>query len=326
MKTLSFLLLLRSLLFAQAPPKPIPAGDAIRVAEFYRLSSQIQDKVWPNWSKTPAPLLLVSADTEYLTHFENPPKEFIKVNDDFYSRPRQFPTDLQATFPAVGFPPAIVIGEPANTQSKTSTPWLIALMHEHFHQLQWAQPGYLKAVDDLDLSKGDKTGVWMLNYPFPYEEPEVAASFGHLRDTLLTALAEAEPNKFDHLSKQYLKERKQFVAQFLPGDRKYLSFQLWQEGIARYVQIKSAEAAADYQPSAEFTALPDYTPFSDYALTARSRTLNELKQIDFAQAKRESIYSFGAAEALLLDRLNPKWKDEYFLHLLTTEPLFPSVR
>jgi len=112
----------------------------------------------------------------------------------------------------------------------------------------------------------------------------------------------------------------------LPGDRKYLSFQLWQEGIARYVQIKSAEAAADYQPSAEFTALPDYTPFSDYALTARSRTLNELKQIDFAQAKRESIYSFGAAEALLLDRLNPKWKDEYFLHLLTTEPLFPSVR
>jgi len=324
MGTFLSLLFLGSVLLAQAPTKTVPSNDTVRIAEFYRLASQIQDKVWANWSKTPAPLLLVTADTEYLTHFENPPKEFVTVNDDFYARPRQFPTDLQATFPAVGFPPTIVIGEPANTQSKTSTPWLIVLMHEHFHQLQWAQPGYLKAIDDLDLSKGDKSGMWMLNYPFPYEEPEVVASFGHLRDTLLAALAEAEQNKFDHLSKQYLKERKQFMAQFLPGDRKYLSFQLWQEGVARYVQIKSAEAAADYQPSAEFAALPDYTPFSDHALTARSRTLNELKQIEITQAKREVIYSFGAAEALLLDRLNPKWKEEYFQHLLTTEPLFPK--
>ena len=32
----------------------------------------------------------------------------------------------------------------------------------------------------------------------------------------------------------------------MPDDRKYFSFQLWQEGVARYIQIKSAEAAADY--------------------------------------------------------------------------------
>ena len=46
-------------------------------------------------------------------------------------------------------------------------------MHEHFHQLQWAQPEYLKAIDDLGLSKGDATGMWMLNYPFPYDDPEI---------------------------------------------------------------------------------------------------------------------------------------------------------
>ena len=49
-------------------------------------------------------------------------------------------------------------------------------MHEHFHQLQWAQPEYLKAIDDLGLSKGDATGMWMLNYPFPYDNPEVGAA------------------------------------------------------------------------------------------------------------------------------------------------------
>jgi hypothetical protein len=116
------------------------------------------------------------------------------------------------------------------------------------------------------------------------------------------------------------------MSQFLPGDRKYFSFQLWQEGVARYVQIKSAETAADYQPSAAFSALPDYIPFSTYALTIRSRTLNVLKSVDLTHAKRESFYSFGAAEALLLDRINPEWKTQYFQHLLTTEPLFPSVR
>jgi len=27
---------------------------------------------------------------------------------------------------------------------------------------------------------------------------------------------------------------------------------------------------------------------------------------------------------MLLDRINPGWKDQYFQHLLTTDPLFPK--
>ena len=325
MRSVFAALLLSATLFAQAALKPPSAEDAGRIAEFYRLAPEIEDKVWPGWSKVPAPLVLVTADTEYLTRFPDPPKEFQKVGDDIYARPRQFQPNLQATFPALGFPPVIVIGEPASTSSKTSTPWLIVVMHEHFHQMQWAQPDYVKAINDLGLSKGDATGMWMLNYPFPYDVPEIAESFGHLRDSLLGALNEVDQQKFAPLAKAYLKERKMFFAQFLPGDRKYLSFQLWQEGVARYTQIKAGEAAADYQPSAAFAALPDYTPFSAYALTARARTLDELKHIDITQAKREVVYSFGAAEALLLDRISPSWKDEYCRHLLNTDPLFPVV-
>jgi hypothetical protein len=323
MRTLLVLALLTTTVVAQAP-KPLPADDAVRIGEFYRLAEQTQDKVWPGWSKTPAPLLLLTADTEYLTRFPAPPKDFKRVGDDVYARPRQFPADLQATFPAFGFPPTIVIGEPKSRSSQTSTPWLMVVMHEHFHQLQWAQPEYLKAINDLGLSKGDATGMWMLNYPFPYEVPEIAQGFDYLRASLLRAVNEVDQQKFGQLSKQYLKDRKQFLSQLMPDDRKYFSFQLWQEGVARYVQIKSAEAAGDYQPSAAFAALPDYTPFSSYGLTVRSRTLDELKHIDITQSKREVFYSFGAAEGLLLDRLNPSWKEQYFQHLLTTDPLFPK--
>src|SRR5271165_5009547 len=285
MRTLFAALLLSTTPVAQVS-KPLPADDTIRIAEFYRLAEQIQTKIWPDWSKTPASLLLVTADTEYLTHFPTPPKDFQKVGDDLYARPRQFPHNMQATFPAFGVPPVIVIGEPKATQSQTSTPWLFVVMHEHFHQLQWAQPEYLKAIADLGLSKGDATGMWMLNYPYPYDNPELAGAFEHLRDSLLEALSEVEQKKFDQLSKQYLKDRKQFFAQLLPGDRKYFSFQLWQEGVARYTQIKSAEAAAQYEPTSQYSALPDFESFSEYAARARAETLDELRQADLATWKR----------------------------------------
>jgi hypothetical protein len=306
----------------QAAFAQIPADDAVRIREFYRLKPQIEDQIWPSWSRVPAPLLLVTADREFLTHHPSPPKDFKPAGDDFYERARQFPTALQATFPAFGPPSVIVIGEPKNTASKTSTMWLITLMHEHFHQLQNAQPEYFRTVEELGLSGGDSSGMWMLNYPFPYDKAEVARSFATLRDHLLAAINEPNPQKFAGLAKKYAAARKSFFAQLSSNDKKYLDFQLWQEGIARYTQIKSAEAAAQYHTSAEYAGLADFETFSDCASRARSDTLAELKSADLAQWKRTVVYSLGAAEGLLLDRLHPEWKDSYFKHLLSMDSFF----
>jgi hypothetical protein len=317
-------LLLFSVLGAPQPLKPLPADDAVRIAEFYRLAAQLQDQIWPGWSKTPAPVLLVTSDTEYLTHHPHPPAEFAKIGDDVYARQRQFAPNLLATFPAFGPPSVIVIGEPASTSAKTSTPWLITLMHEHFHQLQYGQPDYFKKLDELGLSHGDRSGMWALNYPFPYEDPAVVRSFAQLRDLLLQTLAEPDPQKVAALTKKYLEARRAFFSKLSPDDRKYLSFQLWQEGIARYTQVRAAEAAESYQPSKEFAALPDSTSFKTYGSGARAETLDELKQVELPKNKREVVYSLGAAEGFLLDRINPGWKNDYFRYLLTTEPLFPA--
>jgi hypothetical protein len=328
MRTLFALLLLGTAAFCQSPPAQfspnISPDDAIRIREFYRLAAQIQDRIWPDWDKVPAPLILVTEDAEFLTHDPSPPKEFTKIGDDLYARPRKFAVDLLATFPAFGPPSVIVVGEPKNTESKTSTPWLIAVMHEHFHQLQYSQPGYDKGVEGLGLSRGDQTGMWMLNYPFPYEKPEIVERFSHLRDLLLAAVTEKDGGAFAKLAEQYVAERKRFLAQLSPDDHKYFSFQLWQEGIARYTQITAAEAAASYRPTAEFAALPDYEPFAAYAARARKETLTELKQADLAKSKRIVFYSFGATEGLLLDRLNPKWKNEYFQRMFSTDSYFET--
>lgn len=195
----------------------LPPGDGVRIEEFYRLASQIQDRVWPGWSNTPAPLMLVASEREFLTRYPEPPKDFTRIREDLYARPRQFPTALLATFPAFGAQSVIVIGEPANTEAKTSTPWLFVVMHEHFHQLQDGKPGLYEKAKGLGLAHGDESGMWMLNYPFPYEKPELGKSFASLRDLLLDALNEKDETKFRTVATQYVAERRRFLHNLAKG-------------------------------------------------------------------------------------------------------------
>ncbi len=314
-------LLLSAALAAMSGPR-LSTEDSVRIREFDRLAANIQDRIWTGWSKVPAPVLLITAKSEFLIHDPSTPAGFEPIGDGVAARPRQFPPNMQATFPAFGPEAVIIIGEPEATASRTSTPWLITLLHEHFHQLQFMEPRYVEAVKSLGLARGDSTGMWMLNYPFPYGRPEVAQAFRELRDRLLAALTEKEPKRFDALARGYVEARSRFLAGLSDDDHRYFSFQLWQEGIARYTEIRSAEEAARYEPTPAFARLADFEPFAAVAARARSQTLAELAHADLPDMKRVAFYSFGAAEGLLLDRLHPRWRESYFRHLLTTDPLF----
>jgi hypothetical protein len=142
---------------------------------------------------------------------------------------------------------------------------------------------------------------------------------------LLRAVNEPDGPGFRALASQYVNARTRFFAKLSPDDHKYFAFQLWQEGIARYAEVKSAEAAAEYQPTSGFAALPDYVSFRDCAKRKRSTTLDELRQADLPGWKRIVVYSFGATEGFLLDRVNPNWKEQYFKYMLSTDSLFPSA-
>ena len=93
------------------------------------------------------------------------------------------------------------------------------------------------------------------------------------------------------------------------------------EGIARYVHIRSAEAAEHNQPSPEYTVLPDYQSCETYAREARSDTLSELKKADLATWKRTLVYSFGRFRSR---PLAPKWKQRYFRQLFTLDLYFEN--
>jgi hypothetical protein len=307
--------------------------DRIRIAEAFRLADKLGDDLWPGWSKAPFAVLLVTRDTEFLIRHPRPSEDFkplgydAQLKSDVYFRDRKFQTNLLATFQAVGGISTIVIGRAEETASKTSTPWVITLMHEHFHQLQDSQPNFYKDVEGLNLSGGDQTGMWMLNYPFPYEKAEVSQQFSVLARILVEAMDAKTPALFSSKLTAYLEARDALKKMLSADEYRYMSFQLWKEGMARYTEYRVAHwAASKYEPSREFRELQDYTTFAAAADQVRELIVRELSTLKLPDYKRVAFYPLGAGEGLLLDRADPKWRSQYFAEKFDNQVYFKSKK
>ena len=318
--TSAALLILSVRPLAAADRPAVPEADRVRLAEAFRIRDEVAHRVWKGWERAPFAVLLVTPDHEFLLRHPHPSQDFTPLGHDalldadVYVRPRVYATHLLATFPAVpGSPvPTIVIGQAENTDKKTSTPWVITVLHEHFHQLQSSQPRYYADVEALGLSRGDTTGMWMLNFPFPYDDPEVKARFGRLSRLLADALR-AGKSELPAKAAAYRDARREFRKALSTDDARYFSFQVWQEGIARYVELRVAQLAAKkHEPSESFRALPDDTSFEQVAKEIEAGILDELSTLELDQYKRVAFYPLGAGEGLLLDRLKKRWQERYF--------------
>ena len=308
-------------MFATGRPQAAPVldpTDRIRLAEFYRLNRVLGDSCWPGWTTAPDAVLLVCDSVEFLIHHPAPSTDFESLGydslleGDVLWRPRKFPSNLLATFPAIDATPTIVIGRAEKTDSKTSTPWVTTLAHEHFHQWQMTQSWYRAALDSLDLSGGDKTGMWMLNFPFPYDSDSVAGKFGDLCQRLTRMAHTRDLDSLRTALRAYLTEREQFRNALAPAEFRYFSFQVWQEGFSRYMEWRVADLAASrYKPTKAFRALPDYEPFSTLARGLSQSSLKELSTQKLPDSRRVCFYSFGATEAMILARLMPDWSSQY---------------
>jgi hypothetical protein len=317
-----------------APAAAVPAAsttpalapdDRIRLAEAFRLGEAIGDSIWPGWTTAPFAVLLVTPEREFLIRHPRPSAEFRSVGydsllrSDVLVRERKLSPNLLATFPAVGGVSTIVVGQPRAT-SKSSTEWVLTLLHEHFHQLQASRPDYYSRVDALGLARGDQTGMWMLNYAFPYDSSVVQARFDALAAQLDSALlATADVRQSHWLAARVA--RVALRAALSPDDERYLAFQMWQEGVARYTELHAARfAARRFTPSAAFRALPDFTPF-DAAAARIEAGIHEGLRRPVGRDRRVAFYPVGAAWALMLDWSDPDWRSSYFGRALSLDPV-----
>ncbi|MFQ5572126.1 MAG: hypothetical protein ACE5G0_20810 [Rhodothermales bacterium] len=301
--------------------------DRIRIAEAFRLADAVQEDVWTGWGQVPFAVLLVTPDQEFLIRHPSPSDQFTRaafdslLQSDVFVRKRVFSPNLLATFPADNGVPTVVVGQPENT-GRSSTHWVVTLLHEHFHQLQLSEPDYYPAVEALDLAGGDESGMWMLNYPFPYDSAAVVEQFDTLQRAALEALQAPHNPAFAEKVNSYRQAKHQLRDLLPKDDYRYLSFQLWQEGVARYTEYKVALAAAHYEPTGAFRKLEDYVPFDETAQTLFNTLITELQEGSLGRMQRVTFYPLGAAEALLLDRANPGWQQRYLKDKFYLEAYF----
>ena len=301
--------------FGQIKPQ-LRYADEIRIKEAIGISGKFGDKLFEGFHAVPFAILLVTDSIEFLINHPNPSADFkLSGQDDvlktnIYYRKTKFNPRFLATFPAVNGLSCIVVGTPENT-NKSSTEWIITLLHEHFHQYQTSSPGYYPSVNALDLSGGDQTGMWMLNYSFPYDSLPVIKQYELFTKALYKTVTNPKGKYFRSNLKQYLNERKKFRDILPPADYRYFSFQVWQEGLARYTEYNFLELLEKYTPSKEVTALKDYISFAE----AKSKMyLNETKNLvenKLSETKRVCFYSVGFAEGIVLERLNKRWRKKY---------------
>jgi hypothetical protein len=309
----------------------LPPADRVRLAEGRRLAARICDQLWPGWGRAVFQVLLVGDSTEYLLDSHRPPDAFTSLGYDsvlgaeVWARPRRFPPTLLATFPAVGGIPTIVIGSATRT-GKSSTAWILTLLHEHFHQWQYSRPGYQDGVSRLGLARGYTTGQWMLNYPFPYDSAPVQRAVRTLAASLLQAL-DARPDTRARALAAVREDQAALRKLLTAADYRYLEFQLWQEGVARFTEYAAARAAVHAgNPNADFRSLPDYQPYDQASDSALRGLRRELAQLDLAQQRRVTFYPIGAAWALLLDQTRPDWKRVYARQPFTLPDLVSGAR
>jgi hypothetical protein len=298
--------------------------DRLRIAEAFRLADAIGDSIWAGSSSAPFTVLLVTPEHEFFVRSPQPPSDFATagydsvLHSELFVRARTLSPGLLATFPVARNVPTIVVGQPSAT-GKSSTEWVLTLVHEHFHQLQTSHPDYFPRVEALGLARGDRTGMWMLNYAFPYDSSIVQARFAALAAQLDSALlaTSADERRSHWLAAQVA--RATLRAALAPDDDRYLDFQMWQEGVARYTELLAARfAARRYTPTGSFRTLPDFIPFA----TAAARIEAGIHAGLYAplnERRRTAFYPLGAAYALMLDEMVPGWRAKYLAGEMSLE-------
>ena len=268
------------------------------------------DRIWPGYSDAPFGVLLVEKGRERLFCHEGPAAEFELLGVDpilsctSSSRPAAFPPNLLASFPAVDGIATIVIGTPEATGLSPDA-WVLTILHEHLHQMQFSRPDYYAGIENLGLSRGDETGMWMLNYPFPYSRDETSSAFRVMAERLIEALRVRGADAFYDSVLRYWQARESARRTVSEDDWRYVELQLWQEGVARWTEGAIAALTDEY---------------SDAASEANEKIVRELVEFDLGKQGRVAFYPIGAGEAMLLEGVGSDWRERYWIEPFSLGP------
>jgi hypothetical protein len=164
----------------------------------------------------------------------------------------------------------------------------------------------------------------MLDYPFPYDSAPVQQAVRGLATALRRALDAPGAGRRAAVE-AVVAARDELRSRLDADDYRYLEFQFWQEGTARFVEYAVLKAAVAGRSSRAFRSLPDYEPYAAELRRRQEALRRELDELTLGSSRRVAFYPLGAAIALLLDQTRPDWKRVYTERPFTLASLLPGT-
>ncbi len=338
-RSLSLLALIAILTVAGVIPAAAATGSAQRLPgdqllllrEALRVVGIVGEQVWPGWGTTPKTTLIVGETHEFVIMIgpvvELGP-EFTRIEQTFerwpiYSRPRTFPTSLRAALRIDDVPMAVVgVWDPAE---EAPNEWAISLVEQWFHLLQMQRGESTKV---MGLGAGTASSyTWELEFPFPFDDPDVGNAMMLLGVSLYEfgiragELPRSAQRSFQGATARAALENLRTVLTLKYGDDAYAFFRLrtWRDGVARYSGglvarlMAAAEERGLYEPVDGFDRLPEH---KSYRRVWSDSFANQIWLIRTAQTDAErhltSFDALGHGMAVMLDVVDPEWKQRYF--------------
>ena len=331
------------------------------LSEALHLHRELGDSIWPGWAREDLPVVLYNERYAFLTGLQDPPAGWIKVPGDkvrggpwervpedlfegaaYYRQalpspdenPEAFTVRIgdrwAASLPTLEWfgirladrmrsemPPALAAVFPYRPALRLfiggSDGYLCMIQHEAFHAHQGVAAPLRIASAERAAAEVER------DYPFGQAASEQA--WKRELGLLTSCLGAPTREEARALARRFLAARRD------RRDRLGLAAALtgcegqreWLEGLAKYVELESWRRAAltpDYRP---LTALKSDPGFKAYA-GSRRRLSREVGQIAWAKGDTRFYYS-GMAQALILDRLMPGWKNRAFAQDVRLEDL-----
>jgi hypothetical protein len=304
--------------------------DKIRLQETLHQRDELGEQIWPGFSELAIPIIIWNEEYEFLFGVENPPVDWEIVPDEsFRGQPyyRKSAVNPQNFIVQVGeqqacsmfskyqldrelitalqdrLPPSLVPFFPYRLMIQPSELQMASIQHECFHVFQAITVPEKFAAAQGTYSAEDR--YWAI-------DPDMQAAWS----AEVVALQKA-------VNAQTIEATEKWTGQFLSlRDQRRTDHQLdarlvayerlveWLEGTAKYVELRSWQAAATdptYEPIAGMEDDPDFKGYETYE-SHWDREVSLAKQ----QTSREGdlrFYYSGLLQAAILDRLMPDWKE-----------------
>ncbi|HSP14139.1 MAG TPA: hypothetical protein VLV78_05245 [Thermoanaerobaculia bacterium] len=292
----------------------------VRLNEAFRIAGVLGPRVWPGFTATDAPVILIDGESEYLLNIDGAAEGFTASAQTFrgrpvYVRPRVFPPNLRASFPAVMGRATVVMGTPSGSGTRgDGAIWTVTVVHEMFHVFAYNH-GEPEKVAALAIGP-PREAQWQLDYPFPYHDERVRRAMHVAGCDLYRCIESSADLPYESgVADEAVHTLGDLLDAAFPGrkDLAYARFVATKEGVARYFEYRVAELAArDYSPTPDYAKLDGTDAFAMAWDNFYKAMPFQIKHLGNVSQSRSEFYSLGLGLALVLDRIEPEWQKRYF--------------